>query len=188
MAKKIRTNFKKEYKLFKACEKSDMFRPAMEMVHFMNNCAYMSDAHILAKVPLYSCMAVSEEESEKLNGFSIHWKDLKMVYGFDIIYIEKDEEGDRCWIKAKPNGSEISIELRRTGEVNPPNYDALLNGKREPKATELIGLRGERLARLSQVMNLPVTGLNLSGALGAIYIENPLDGSIGMLMPESVID
>lgn len=185
---KERFNFSKDYKLYSACSCDDGLRPAMEMVHFIDGYAYASDSHILIKVPLSSCLAlVDEDERKMLDGYSIHGKVLKLIYGFDTIHIERDDETGDCRILTKMEGHEISFKLQRTEEVHPPKFESVLANNNCAEAVEKIGINPKLLLRAAEAINIHLNaGLVFRGERNAFRIENKLDGGIAIIMPSRV--
>lgn len=180
---KIRFNFNKAFKLYKACAEDEL-RPAMEMVHFKNGAAYASDSHILIRVPLASCMeGLEQEDREKLNGFSIHGKILKIIYGFDMIEIIRDEEADTCRIRAKKDKFNIDFWLQRTSEVGAPNFDKVLYEKRDAEPTDKIGISVKFLYRLSEAVNITKMSMKIYSSRTGILIHDEITGVDALIMP-----
>ena len=187
MSKKVKINFQKEYALYKACAKKDNFRPSMEMVHFKDGCAYASESHILVKVPLCVCTNLNEEFWGRLEGFSVNGKVLKFIYGFDEIFVDKNEENDTCHIVGTMGGSEFRIQLQRTGDVGAPNFDSVLKQDNEKVPVGSIGLNTKRLSDLANALGTEVTELNFCSSNKPTRIETA-DGAIGMIVPVMIAD
>jgi hypothetical protein len=182
--KKERANFKKEFKLYLACAEEDSFRPAFEYVHFFNDCAYASDAHILVKVPLEACVVGMDlEEVKKLNGFSVQWRALKKIYGLDRIYIERDDEAGTCALHSYIADHDITIWLKSQATMKMPGFDAVLTERESAEPTTKIGINPKFLYRLSQAINLNVVGMNVTSKRGKIFIEDSDNGAISVIMP-----
>lgn len=185
--KKQRFNFNKSYKLYEACA-TDKFRPAMEMVHFKDGFAYASDSHILVRVPLMACIiGLDEEEFEKLNGFSIHWKVLKKLFAYDRIWIDRDDEAGTCIVRTELEGHEISIELKPQSELKVPDFETVINNKKDAEAVSKLGISPKMLAKLGSAINLSdrIT-LNIAGQKNAIHITDMMTGSVAVIMPVMV--
>lgn len=185
---KIRFNFDKAFKLYDACAE-DEIRPAMEMVHFKDGAAYASDSHILIRVPLVSCMeGLEQEDREKLNGFSIHGKILKLIYGFDMIEIIRDEEADTCCIRAKKDKFNIDFWLQKTSEVGAPDFDKVLNEKHEEEQTSKIGINAKLLYRLSKAVNINNIAMKIYSSRTGILIHDEMTGVDALIMPFMVTE
>lgn len=180
--KKVKINFQKEYKLYNACAKKDEFRPAMAMVHFKGDCAYASDAIILARVPLSVCTTLDPDVYQLLNGFSIDGKVLKFIYNFDEIFVVKDEEKDTCYVKATMCGSELQIQLQRTGDVGAPNFDRVLSESAHSESVQRIGFSAGNLARLASALGTDIAEMQFSSQKTPMRIETE-EGAVGIIMP-----
>ena len=182
--KKTRFNFRKDYKLYDACA-DDTLRPAMGMVHFMNDKAYASDSHIAVRVPLEACTTgLDQEQLQRLNGFSVYWKVLKKIYGYDHIWIDRDDEAGTCSICTELEGHEIRIDLKPQSELNVPNFDKIFNERKELEGVAKLGISPKMLARLGQSINVSsrVT-MNIAGQRNAIYIKDIMSGAEAVIMP-----
>lgn len=185
-----RFNFVKEYKLFNACSIDDRFRNAMMMVHFINGYAYASDSHILVRVPLSSCTSFieGEEEWKRLNGFSIHWRVLKTIYGYNNIRVERDDDAGTCHIVTDIEGHAVSFKLQRTEDVHPLKFEEVLARNEAIEPVKRIGINPHLLLKLAEAINLKNVGLYFRGERNAIRIENKLDGSVAIIMPRMLSD
>lgn len=182
--KKVRFNFNKAFKLYEACSESDDFRPAMEMVHFMNDAAYASNSHILVKVPLDACTeGIDIEDAKKLNGFSVHWKVLKKIYVLDVIIIVRDDEAGTCEIQSRINGHDIRIELKSQAEIKVPDFDKVIGERENAEPTRKIGISPSLLYRLSRAMNMAVVSMNMTSKNGKIFINGEGNGAVSVIMP-----
>ena len=197
--KKERTNFKKEYKLFSAAAKQDVFRPALECVYFYNNCAYASDSRVLVRVPLSYCTNFDQEEYVKLNGFNVHHKILKMIYGFDKVTIERtlvaedaygnllDEAETAVFIKAVENGNEVRFRLSRSSKADADKFEKVITSKEEVKPTTKIGISAGNLSKIGAAMNLDRVQMDFTTVGTKIYVtstseEDAKGGPLGIIM------
>ena len=112
--------------------KDENLRPIMHYVHFKNDFAYATNAHILVKQPLsYSTVL----NYENLNGKMIHRDVFKTILKFWVV--EAKEDGLNCY--CKETGSYSFFEYANQKELgNAPDFESVLNNKN--KATACIGI------------------------------------------------
>lgn len=182
--KKERFNFNKDFKLYEACSEEDRYRPAMEMVHFMNDAAYASNSHILVKVPLDACIVgLDIEDAKKLNGFSVQWKVLKKIYALDRIFIQRDDEAGTCEIQSEINGHDIRIELKSQAQLKVPGFDKVLGERESAEPTTKIGISPSLLYKLSRAINMTIVSMKMTSKNGKIFINGEGNGAVSVIMP-----
>lgn len=197
---KDRINFLKEFKLFNACEKSDVLRNWLQRVYFHNNCAYASDGIVLVRVPLDVCTTFDQEEYAKLNGFNIHHKLLKLLYGFDIVTIEKtmtaedvygnllEEPETVVFIKAVYDGHGVSFRLERSKKEDEDRFEAIITSPEDHKPLHSLGISAGNLKRVSEAMNLDRLNMDFTTVGTKIYVTSTMEedlktGLLGIIMP-----
>lgn len=145
----------KKIKIWKACAKNNELRPSMEHIFFKNGHAYASDAHILVKIPLEALFKVesweSEEQLEKLNGYSIHSNLFQKLTKYDTIWV--DTVDDRTVLKVKFEEQTIAISLKDEGDVKPLNFEAILPHV-DAEPVTAIGINYKFLSNLTEAMGI----------------------------------
>ena len=184
MAKVERKNFLKEYKLFAACAKADSFRDNMERVYFHHGNAYATNGHILVCVPLTYCSAFEPEQIEALNGFCVHQKILKLIYGFDVVTVERTMTTEDAYdnlleaaepvvyIKAVFQGEQVRFRLERSDKDFVANFDTLMATETGYKPLNQIGLNAANLAKISAALNMDQINMAFTTADKKIFISS----------------
>lgn len=193
-----RHNFLKEFKLYEATAKEDHLRPEMERVHFLGGNAYATDAHVLVRVPLSVCAAFEPEEAAALNGFCIHRKLLKMIYGFDRVKVERtmtteDAYGNMLeeaqvvvYITVVFQAEQIRFRLERSSLPFVEQFEKLLQSETTRNPLSRIGINTSLLAKVSAALNMELVSMDFTTASGKIYITSTTsisDGSVAIIMP-----
>lgn len=177
-------NFTKEFKLWKACA-TDALRPAMEHILFKNGYAYASDAHVLVRVPLEECTTFEEEERALLDDCLIHKSMLKYIVGFDIVRVEKDEDGSVC-LKARAGENTVTVKLGKNGDVlKYPDAEALLQSKKERTPVQKMGFDQKLLASLTDALGTNRLKFEFSDEKSAVFVRpvSEISNAIGIIMP-----
>lgn len=190
----LENTFNKQYYLPAVCDGDG--GDAFGNIYFENNCAYASDRHALVRVPLELCLGLPFEECEKLNGFCIPAKLMKILYNFDPIQIELGEDLNQdtgefvktCTIWAMFAGAKISFELARNRDEKMPDFEAIFNARDERKPIRRIGINPGTLSDLAKAMNISTVAMRFTSADKKIYIEQVADDGlahnlVGVIMP-----
>lgn len=177
-------NFKKEFKLWKACA-SDLVRPVMEHVLFKDGYAYASDAHILVRVPLEECTTFDEEQRALLDDRLIHKSMLKFIVGFDIVLIEKGDDDVVC-LKARAGENTVKIELAKNGgKLTYPDAEKLLQSQSDCTPIQKIGLAPKLIASFAEALGTDKLKFEFASERSAVRVC-PLDvlrQAVGVIMP-----
>ena len=178
-----RFNFDKDHKLWMACDTKNGFHLGLEFIHFKGGYAYASDAHILVRVPLNAfCGFADEDDKEKLDGFSVHWKVYKKIISYDTAFVYREDP--TCIIKVELEGHRIEFSLVPSALIaGVPDFESVLKS-RDNEQTKMVGISPSELSRLSAALNLNAAGLNLCGERGSIIVRNVDDFGIGLIMPK----
>lgn len=199
-----RKNFFKDYKLFSACEKPESaLRENLERVYFHNGCAYASDAHILVRVPLSYCTSFEEEQIKALDGFCIHGKILKMIYGFDVVTVERTTTTEDAYglqletpetavyIKAVYQGEEVRFRLEKSDREFVSNFDRILATESGHRPLNKVGVDTGSLHRISEALNMSSVLMNFTTAENKIFIRSVMEedqksGPMAIILPIAV--
>ena len=125
---------------------------------------------------------------ERLNGFSIHARLLKIIYGYNQVRIERDDDAGTCHIVTDIEGHAVSFKLQRTEDVHPPKFEEVLEQNKAIEPVKRIGINPRLLLKLAEAINLKDVGLYFRGERNAIRIENKFDGSVAIIMPRLLFD
>ena len=198
---KERKNFFKEYKLFAACEKADStINGHLERVYFEHGNAYATDGHILIRVPLSYCTPFEEEQIQALNGFCVHGKILKLIYGFDVVTIEKtlttEDAYDNLleaaepvvYIKAVYQGEQVRFRLEKSDKDFVANFERLLAAEDGWKPLNKVGINTGLLSKISQAINMSSIQMDFTQSDGKIFIKSVMEedqkaGPSAIIMP-----
>ena len=196
-----RYNFLNGYKLYEAASEKDLLRPEMERIHFLGGFAYATDAHILVRVPLSICTSFEPEEAAELNGFCIHRKLLKMIYGFDRVKIERTMTAEDAYgnlledaqvvvyITVVFQGQQIRFRLERSNLPFVEQFEKILQSEGERRPLSRIGLNTRLLSKVSAAMNMELVSMDFTTESNKIYITstNALNsGAMAIIMPVMV--
>jgi len=192
-----RINFKRNFKLFAACEKAAELSIChdYEFVYLLNGYAYASDRHILVRIPLSVCTTFDPEDIAKLDNIRIHASLLKTLYGFNVVSIKEDYDavGDTyeelqprhfVQLTAEREGNQISVKLYKIDKH--PNFEEVLkiDGDREP--IKSLGVRAKLLGTLADAMGSSTIKMRFTQANRKVFIQDMDDAensSIGLIMP-----
>lgn len=196
-----RYNFLSGYKLYEAAAEKDLLRPEMERIHFLGGFAYATDSHILVRVPLSMCTSFEPEEAAELNGFCIHRKLLKMIYGFDRVKIERtmtteDAYGNLLedaqvivYITVVFQGEQIRFRLERSNLPFVQQFEKILQSEGERRPLSRIGLNTRLLSKISAAMKMELVSMDFTTESNKIYITstNSMNGgAMAIIMPVMV--
>lgn len=200
MSEVLRINFDRSYKLWSACEDTNLVDDKMEYVYFLNGHAYASNRHIVAKVPLELCTTFQPEDYAKLNNCRIHRTILKMLCSFQVVTISEDwniinhdgkllnEKGDPerfVQISAARGDNYINVELLQCKAA--PDFESIfkIEGEREPIRS--LGIRVKFLGDLCAAMGISSVKMRFSQFNGKVFVEDvsSVDGpkASGVIMP-----
>lgn len=187
--------------MFAACEKPESaLREKMERVYFHNGCAYATDAHVLIKVPLTYCTPFDEEQIKALNGFCVHGKILKLIYGFDVVTIERtlttedaydnllEEAQPVVYIKAVYQGEQVRFRLEKSDKDFVANFEKLLAAEDGWKPLNKVGINTGLLSKISQAINMSSIQMDFTQSDGKIFIKSVMEedqkaGPSAIIMP-----
>lgn len=185
MSELLRINFKKDYKLWGACEDVNLQDDKFEYVYFLNGYAYASNRHVIAKVPLGLCTTFMPEDYAKLDSCRIHRTMLKMISSFQVVAISEDynivdfdgkllnknADPERfVRLEARQGGSRIMAELRQCKDA--PNFEDIFrfDGEREPIRS--LGIRVKFLGDLCAAMGIASVKMRFSQFNGKVFVED----------------
>lgn len=177
-------NFKKEYKLWKACA-NDAVRPVMEYILLKDGYAYAADAHVLVRVPLQECTTFEDEQVALLDGCLIHKSMLKYIVGFDIVLVEKGEDGVVS-LEARAGENTITVKLGKNGDVlKYPDAEAVLKSKQERVPIQKIGLTPKFIASLTEALGADTLKFEFNDERSAVFARpvSETSNAIGIIMP-----
>lgn len=198
---KERNNFYKEYKLFAACDKADSTQSGnTERVYFEHGNAYATDGHILIRVPLSYCTSFDDEQIQALNGFCVHAKILKLIYGFDVVTIERtlttEDAYDNLleaaepvvYIKAVYQGEQVRFRLEKSDKEFVANFEPLLASEDGWKPLNKVGINTGLLHKISQALNMNSVQMDFTQSEGKIFIKSAMEedqkaGPSAIIMP-----
>lgn len=198
---KERINFKKDYKLFAACEKAESSVDGnTERVYFEHGNAYATDRHILIRVPLNWCTPFDDEQIAALNGFCVHAKILKLIYGFDVVTIEKtlttedaydnllEEAEPIVYIKAVYQGEQVRFRLERSDKEFVQKLEGFLASEDGWKPLNKVGINTALLHKISQALNMDSVQMDFTQSGGKIFIKSVMEedqksGPSAIIMP-----
>lgn len=195
-----RHNFLKEYKLFKAAAKEKPSHENLERVFFWGGNAYATDGHIMVKVPLTYCTSFDEDEIKALDGFCIHHKLLKMLYGFDVVTIERtltaedaygsllDDAEIVVYIKVVYQGQQIRFRLEYSDKEFVKNFETLLATEAGHSPLKQIGISPSRLKQIAEAINMDRINMTFTTAKDRIFIRSTDEedwqaGPVAIIMP-----
>lgn len=177
-------NFKKEFKLWKACA-DDSFRPVLEHVLFKDGYAYASNSHILVRVPLAECTTFDDSTIELLDNCLIHKSMLKYIVGFDVVLVEKTDDG-AVSLKAKAETNTITVQLGENGEsLKYPDVEGLLQSKNDRTPIMQIGLDPKLVYSLTEALGTDLLKFEFSDERSAVFVTPTRRESqaLGLVMP-----
>ena len=177
-------NFRKDFKLWKACA-DDVVRPVMEHILIKGGYAYASDGHVLVRVPLEECTTFEDDQRALLDNCLIHKSMLKYIVGFDIVRVEKNEDGV-VYLEAKAGENTLKVELGKNGDVlKYPDAEALLRGSSDRSPVQKIGFAPKLIASLTEAIGTKRVKFEFTNENSAVFVR-PLDMSsnaVGIIMP-----
>lgn len=177
-------NFKKDFQLWKACA-GDPFRPVMEYILLKGGYAYASDSHVLVRVPLEECTTFDETQLELLDDCLIHKSMLKYIVGFDIVLVEKTEDGAVC-LKVREGENTITVELGKNGgALKYPNAEEILKGSKDRTPIQKIGFNPKFIASLTAALGTDLLKFEFASEKSAVFVRpvSALSNAVGVIMP-----
>lgn len=177
-------NFKKDFQLWKACA-NDSVRPVMEYILFKDGFAYASDAHVLVRVPLEECTTFEEEQRALLDDCLIHKSILKYIVGFDIVLVEKNDDGTVC-LKVREGENTITVELGKNGDdLKYPNAEEILKGSKDRTPIQKIGFNPKFIASLTAALGTDRLKFEFASERSAVLVRpiSEKSNAVGVIMP-----
>lgn len=183
MKKGTLINFKKAFQLWKACA-TDAMRPVMEHILFKDGYAYASDSHVLVRVPLEECTTFEEDQRALLDDCLIHKSMLKYIVGFDVVTVEKDENGVVC-LEARAGENTITVKLGKNGDVlKYPNAEAILQSRNERTPINKIGFDPKFITSLMEALGTKRLKFEFADEKSAVFVyPMGISSAIGVIMP-----
>lgn len=182
-------NFKKEFKLWKACA-SDEFRPVMEYILLKGGYAYASDSHVLVRVPLEECTTIEEEQLALLDDCLIHKSMLKYIVGFDTVLVEKTDEGI-VYLDARIGENTVRVQLAKNGEtLKFPDAEKILQTKHDRTPIQRIAFNPKFIASLTDALGTDALKFEFSDEKSAVFVR-PTDrtsNAVGVIMPMMIVE
>lgn len=177
-------NFKKDFQLWKACADDDA-RPVMEYILLKNGYAYASDAHVLVRVPLDECTTFDEDQRALLDGCLIHKSMLKYIVGFDIVLVEKTEDG-AVYLEARTGENTVKVQLGKNGDVlKYPDAEEILKRSKDRTPIQKIGFNPKFIASLTAALGTNLLKFEFASENSAVLVR-PVSGyssAVGIIMP-----
>lgn len=176
--------FRKEFQIWKACEKKGANRTQLEYVCFDNGYAYASDGHILAKVNVKTLALLNDEDYEKLNGYCIHADALRVLTKYENIDVVSD--GDNLSIVCHIRENTLTFGLTPKKSVNPPDFEAVLKAEGEHEPIEKIGIEKAYLNDLTDAIGLKRVKMDFYSESSKIIVTPINDDYLdvkGLIMP-----
>lgn len=182
----------KQFKIWKAAGNDD-FHPAYEYIHFIDNHAIATEAHILAKVETVSLFEFPLPGEDtmaltKLNGYSIHAALYRKLANYDTMWIEEDENGPRFCIQWEEQV--VRISLVKTEKLHVPDFAAVLDkAGLHREAIYEIGINPKLLMRLADALGADATKLMFTKKNGTIFVyPAPSENydAVGLIMPHRI--
>ncbi len=177
-------NFKKDFQLWKACA-TDAVRPVMEYILLKDGYAYASDSHILVRVPLEECTTFEEDQRALLDGCLIHKSMLKYIVGFDIVLVEKTEDG-AVYLKARTGENTVKVQLGKNGDVlKYPNAEEILKGSKDRTPIQKIGFNPKFIASLTAALGTDLLKFEFASERLAVFVRpvSATSNAVGIIMP-----
>lgn len=177
-------NFKKDFQLWKACE-TDAIRPVMEHILFKDGYAYASDSHVIVRVPLEECTTFEEDQRALLDGCLIHKSMLKYIVGFDIVRIEKTEDGV-VYLEARTGENIVKVQLGKNGDVlKYPNAEEILKGSKDRTPIQKIGFAPKFIASLTAALGTDRIKFEFASENSAVFVRpiSEISNALGVIMP-----
>ena len=177
-------NFKKDFQLWKACA-TDIIRPVMEYILFKDGYAYASDSHILVRVPLDECTTFEEDQRSLLDGCLIHKSMLKYIVGFDIVRVEKSEDG-AVYLEARTGENTVKVQLGKNGDVLMyPNAEEILKGSDDRTPIQKIGFNPKFIASLTAALGTDLLRFEFTSDNSAVFVRpvSAVSNAVGVIMP-----
>lgn len=177
-------NFKKDFQLWKVCA-SDAVRPVMEYILLKDGYAYASDTHVLVRVPLEECTTFEEDQRALLDGCLIHKSILKYIVGFDIVRVEKTEDGV-VYLDARTGENTVKVQLGKNGDVlKYPNAEKLLEGSKDRTPIQKIGFNPKFIASLTAALGNDLLKFEFANESSAVFVRpvSAVSSAVGVIMP-----
>ena len=182
-------NFKKDFQLWKACA-TDAMRPVMEYILFKDGYAYASDSHVLVRVPLEECTTFEEDQRALLDGCLIHKSMLKYIVGFDIVLVEKAEDGAVC-LEARTGENTVKVQLGKNGDaLKYPNAEEILKGSKHRTPIQKIGFNPKFIASLTAALGTDLLKFEFASENSAVFVRpvSAISNAVGVIMPISITE
>lgn len=177
--------FRKEFKLWKACEKKGTTRICLEYVCFDNGYAYASDGHILAKIPLKTLTTFEDDEINCLNGYCIHADAYRLLTHYDNIHIGTKGD-DTLTLVCDIRENTLTFGLVKKEKIAPPNFESVLKAEGEHKPIEKIGIEKTFLNNLTDAIGFSRVKLDFYSESSKIIVT-PINDDFtdvkGLIMP-----
>lgn len=177
-------NFKKDFQLWKACA-SDVVRPVMEHILLKGGYAYASNGHVLVRVPLDELTTFDEEQRAMLDDCLIHKSMLKYIVGFDIVRVEKTEDG-AVYLEASTGENIVKVQLGKNGDVlKYPNAEEILKGSKDRTPIQKIGFNPKFIASLTAALGSDSLKFEFSSESSAVFVRpiSEISSAVGVIMP-----
>lgn len=182
-------NFKKDFQLWKACA-TDAMRPVMEYILLKDGHAYASDSHVLVRVPLEECTTFEEDQLALLDDCLIHKSMLKYIVGFDIVLVEKTEDG-AVYLEARTGENTVKVQLGKNGDaLKYPNAEEILKGSKDRTPIQKIGLNPKFIASLTAALSTDLLKFEFSSENSAVFVRpvSAFSNAVGVIMPIMTIE
>ena len=182
-------NFKKDFQLWKACA-TDAMRPVMEYILCKDGYAYAYDSHVLVRVPLEECTTFEEDQRALLDGCLIHKSMLKYIVGFDIVLVEKAEDGAVC-LEARTGENTVKVQLGKNGDaLKYPNAEEILKGSKHRTPIQKIGFNPKFIASLTAALGTDLLKVEFASENSAGFVRpvSAISNAVGVIMPISITE
>ena len=178
--------FRKEFKLWKACEKKgNSARDCLEYVCFDNGFAYASDGHILAKIDLKTLTTFDDDEIGCLNGHCIHADVYRLLTHYDNIHIGTTDDGNLTLV-VEVYKNTLTFGLAKKEKIAPPIFESVLKAEGEHKPIEKIGIEKTFLNNLTDAIGQSRVKMDFYSESSKIIVT-PINadymGVTGLIMP-----
>lgn len=178
---KQKFNFKTNLHLL--CSDDDL-RPVMSLIHFKDDFAYATDAHVLIKQHTSHHTVI---DPENLNGKAIHRRVFQLVKSkFDLVWAEA--EGLKC---KDSYGNEAFFQYSKPEQDNWVERMETVIPKGECVEVKEIGMNLNLINRLRKGMILSDRGCKFRffGKNKAVLINSiGIEDQVGLLMPVMISD
>jgi len=177
-------NFKRDFQLWKACA-TDGMRPVLEYILLKDGYAYASNAHVLVRVPLEECTTFEEDQRALLDGCLIHKSMLKYIVGFDIVHVEKTEDG-AVYLETSTGENTVKVQLGKDGDIlKYPNAEEILKGSKDRTPIQKIGFAPKFIASLTAALGTDLLKFEFASENSAVFVRpvSANGSAVGVIMP-----